>query len=657
AGGRPSVRVRYEDWGLPFEVRRAGPRLARAKRVVVALHGRGSNASDFVQRIFEMVGDDPGVAVVAPQAPSNRWYEKGYRAPLAEQTQLATALGLVDEVLERVSSEVLPERLWLAGFSQGACLAAEALARKDYAVAGLFALSGARLGSAGEQPSIDGDRRGKRILLGASERDPFLRLDDIERTAASFRAAGAEVEVMTAPGKHHEIHNRQRIAVRRMLLGDRILQTAPGFGGIHESEALAGALPRDQNSPRPAPYGLYAEQVNATGFVAPRADNRRSWLYRIRPSAQPSSFRPLAHEGVRGWAADPAIDLVAWDPPAWPDEDDIDFVDGLRTLGGAGSPGLRRGYAVYLYAANRSMEKRALYNADGELLLIPERGDLVVQTELGVLGVPVGSVTVIPRGLRFSVLLEGRRARGYVAEVFGRGFSLPERGPVGANGLAEARHFRVPRAFFENRPEPGYRITAKLGGRLYDARQDYSPYDVVAWHGSYAPYVYALRQFAPVTNARVDHPDPSIYTVLSAPLDEEGAHCLDFVYFPPRVDATQHTFRPPFFHRNAVTEINGIIRKPNSDPSSPFVAGMSFVTPAMTPHGVLSSGVEAFLELSDAEADRPDVYTDESMWFQLESALPFYPARPAPAGLSPRDDWADIWGAYRLHYRPPQDGV
>ncbi len=253
--------------------------------------------------------------------------------------------------------------------------------------------------------------------------------------------------------------------------------------------------------------------------------------------------------------------------------------------------------------------------------------------------------------MKLSVLLRDGDARGFVGEVFGRSFRLPERGPVGANGLSEARDFRAPTAYHENRLAPGYRLTVKHAGALFEGTQDHSPFDVAAWHGNYAPYVYDLLSFAPVGNVRVDHPNPSIYSVLSAPLDEQGANSLDFVFFPPRWDATEGTFRPPFFHRNAVTEFNGIIRDPGGD-HAPFYAGGYFLTPSMTPHGVRAPAVERHLSMSDERADAPQRFEASSMWFQFETALPMTLTPWAMESENRLRDWHHMWGAYRTHYRP-----
>jgi homogentisate 1,2-dioxygenase len=654
-GGRPSTRVRYEDWGLDHPVRLAGPSLARARLAVIALHGRGSSAGDFLKRIFEITGDAGDVAIIAPQAAHNRWYPKPYGVSLREHgADLDRALAAVDAVVRRALESISPERLWLAGFSQGACLAAEYAARRDPPLGGLIALSGARIGALDEQPALSADLGGMPVLLGASEQDPFIRSGDVAHTAAAFRAAGAAVEVRMTPGEGHELATLHRLRARELLLERSARETLGGFGNTHESEALPGALPRIQNTPRRAPYGLYPEQVNATGFTASRGQNRRSWLYRIRPAAQHSALVPLDHPRFAADFQDapPEPNLVGWRPVPLPEEP-TDFVDGLATLGGAGSPSLRRGFAVHAYAANRSMENRAFYDADGELLLVPELGRLTLLTELGVLEVGPGQIAILPRGLKFAVMLDDGAARGWLGEVYGRAFRLPERGPIGANGLADARHFHAPSAYHEDRLSPGYRITTSYLGRLFEARQDHSPFDVVAWHGDLAPYVYDLAAFSPVGNARIDHIDPSVHTVVSAPLDEQGAHTLDFVFFPARWDVTEGTFRPPFFHRNAVTELNGIVREPGGAADSAFQAGGTFLTPSMTPHGVRAHLVERVLAMSDEEADAPMRLGGDSLWFQFETMLPMSLSRWAREGEHRIADWHLTPGAYRAHYRPP----
>jgi homogentisate 1,2-dioxygenase len=652
-GRRPSAATRNEDWGLRELVSVRGPALATARRVVVAIHGRGATADGILGRAVEIAGNDPTVSVVAPQASDNVWYAGRNHQPRAELgAALEASLGQLDTVLERVIVQCGgPERVVLFGFSQGACLAIELFVRRSAALAGLVALSGAGIGLPDEQPPAGPGVAGVPVLLGASESDSWVPPAQIEAAARRLAGAGADVTIEFVAGDSHALHGRHRLLAGALLRAQAATPPPAGFCNFHESETLPGALPVDQNSPRSSPYGLYAEQLNATGFVAPREANRRSWMYRIRPSAEQGPLAPLAHERLRGdFSGEPVeANLAGWGPLPFP-ASPTDFVDGLATLGGAGSPSSRRGYAVHLYAANRGMEDRCFSDADGDLLLLPEEGSLTLLTELGVLQVHPGQLALVPRGVRFSVLLGGSRARGYVGESFGRPFSLPERGPVGANGLADARHFRGPVARHEERLCPGYRVTVKLGGALFEATQDHSPFDVVAWHGNHFPTVYDLAAFSPAGNARVDHIDPSIHTVLTSPLDEAGANGLDLVVFTPRWDATEHTFRPPYFHRNVATELNGIIREVASA-GSPFARGCCFLTPSFTPHGVLATGVERTLALDDERADQARRSADSSLWFQFESTLPFSPTAWARTAPNRVDDWPLVWGAYRRHFR------
>jgi homogentisate 1,2-dioxygenase len=656
SGRRPSGHVRLGDFGNGDSVASSGPSPANARLTIIALHGRGASAESILRMMGEITGDAPDIALVAPQAPMLAWYLKGYTASLDEHgEELDEALSQVQDIVDRVSAETSTDNIVLAGFSQGACLALEFLARTKLNFAGLLAFAGARIGKPEEQCEIAGDLANLPVVVGVSDADSWIARPDVEIAAEQFSNAGADVTMLNSTGDAHAITAVQRIAAREILFGNSVRKGQGGFGNTFETEALANTLPMDQNSPRHSPLGLYAEQINATGFVARRGENKRGWVYRIRPAAQHDPLKPLDHRSFRAdfTGTDPEPNLCGWEPLSLPDAA-TDFIDGICTLGGSGGADIRRGFAVHLYAANRSMEDRSFYNADGEMILVPQEGKLTLQTELGILDVDPGMVAIIPRGLKFSVLLRENTARGYIGEVFGRGFRLPERGPVGANGLTDARHFRAPVAYHENRLAPGYRITAKFSGGLFEARQDYSPYDVVAWHGNYTPYVYELRHFCPMINGRFDHADPSIFSVLTAPLDEEGANCLDFVFFPPRWDVSEGTFRPPYFHRNAVTEINGIIRDPRGD-KSPFYAGGCFITPAMTAHGIVADSVEEFLSMDEKAADRPHQFRDSSMWFQFETILPISLTPWAIETRQRMTDWPHIWGTYREHYRPPSD--
>jgi homogentisate 1,2-dioxygenase len=625
----------------------AGPPPERARRIVVALHGRGAEAGGVVRRFQEIAGHDPEIAIVGLTSGSNRWYQ----VPFGE-------LGAVTDpevraALDRIGAALaaLPATpTILAGFSQGACLALEYAARRGRGLAAVVAPCGARLGTRSEWGPDRLD--GLPVLMGAAAQDRWVGGGRLEATAEWFRHAGAAVEVLGTSGDRHVVPGRFPLRAREIIQGRRAPVGAGGLGNTLESEAVAGALPVHQNSPRLPPLGLYAEQLSGSGFTARRGDNQRLWCYRIRPSSQRRPFTPLEHPRFRAdfEGRAPAVDLGGWAPLPPPDEP-RDFLDGLHTLAGAGSPTLRRGCAVHLYAANRDMDRRAFYDADGDLLIIPEQGGLTLLTEVGPLEVAPGQIAMIPRGVVFSVLLGDAFARGYVGEAFGHRFQLPERGPIGANGLADARHFRAPAAWFEDRLVPDFRIVAKLGGRLHQASQDHSPFDVVAWHGNHVPFRYDLADFSPLGAARFDHPDPSIHTVLTAPLDEPGFHTLDLIVFAPRWEVSTGTFRPPYFHRNPVSEVNGIVREAAA-PGSPFQPGCCFLTPALTPHGPSGRAVERARAMTDAEADRPaPPPPGAGLWFQLESALPLSLTPWAESQRLP--DWAATWGSHRSHFLHP----
>lgn len=621
-----------------------------ASKVVFALHGRGSTSTRICAQLREAIGHLPEIAIVAPQAPTGAWYELGYDAPAQHlDGPLSGALKICEEALDRLRELAPQAKLYVFGFSQGACLALELATRTEHSLSGLLCPAGARPSGGSRWPShLDK----LPVLLSIADEDPWVRLADVQSTAAGLREVGAEVTLLRRSGKAHQIGDRDRLAMRRMLLNEP--SSARGYGGHHEACVLEGAVPAEQNSPRKAPYGLYPEQLNGTSLVAPRHANQRTWVYRVRPSAQHSPFEKLGHQTFGSNFDEAAlINLAAWRMPTLAFEGH-DFIDGLVTLGGAGHPSLRRGYAIHLYAANRDMVDRAFTNADGDLLVIPSEGELTILTELGSLDLGPGRIAIIPRGLRFSVLLHEGRAKGYVAEIFARHFALPDRGLIGANALADERHFEAPLAFYEDRLALGFRMSAKMGGKIYEARQDHSPYDVVGWHGSYLPYVYDLRKFAAVSNTRIDHADPSIYTVLSAGLDEHGAHGLDFLVFPARWDPTEHTFRPPFFHRNVTTEINGIIS--DSTLREPFEPGILFITPSMTAHGVRASVVDAKLSCDDAQADRPTRTQTNALWFQFETTLPFCPSPWAREAKHQRADWPLIWGEYGSYFDPKASG-
>jgi homogentisate 1,2-dioxygenase len=651
-GRRPSLLTRRECWD-GTEVALRGPAPEEADRIIIAVHGRGATSDGIVQRARELTGDAPGICIVAPQANGTAWYAGSYReAPAALGSAFEDAIAAVEGVINTICERARHgAKRFLFGFSQGACLTLEVFARTSSHISGVVALAGSRIGPRSDWAAIDRKVDDLPVLLGVSHGDRWLDLADVQATARQLEAAGAKVSLVLEPGDAHSMSGQQRARARELLIGEASSEAQWGFGNAHSSEALPGALPREQNTPRQAPYGLFAEQINGTGFIGPRHKNLRTWMYKIRPSAVASTYAPIDHATLSSdFDRPPEPSLVGYEPIAYP-ESPTDWVDGLHTFGGAGHPRLRRGFAIHLYVANRSMEQRSFTNSDGDMLIIPQDGELLLKTELGLLEVGPGRVAIIPRGIKFAVLLRGERARGWVGEVFGRHFELPDRGPIGANGLADARHFQAPNAWFEDRPDPGHRLTNRMGGALYETTLEHSPYDVVAWHGNYAPYVYDLSYFSPLSSVRIDHADPSIYLVLSAPLDEVGADSIDFVVFPPRWDATEHTFRPAYFHRNAVSEFNGIIR--DASPA-PFCAGAYFLTPTMTPHGVVASSVEKAIRMTDEEADKPLRSGDRSLWFQFETALPVSLTPWAEASENRQDDWPAVWSDYPTYFNPDE---
>jgi homogentisate 1,2-dioxygenase len=411
-----------------------------------------------------------------------------------------------------------------------------------------------------------------------------------------------------------------------------------GFGNEHATEALPGALPVGQNSPQRAPYGLYAEQLSGTAFTVPRGANRRSWLYRIRPALAHGPFEPLPGGQLAAsfdGAPTPPSQL-RWDPPPIPAEP-TDFVDGLVTFAGCGGPELQAGAAVHLYAANRGMEARFFYDADGELLVVPQQGRLAFATELGRLDVAPGEIVVIPRGIRFQVALPDGAARGYVCESFGAPFRLPELGPIGANGLASPRDFLAPAAAFEDR-EGRFELVAKLLGRRWRAELDHSPLDVVAWHGNCAPYKYDLDRFNTINTVSFDHPDPSIFTVLTSPSEVRGLAGVDLVIFPWRWLVAEHTFRPPWFHRNVMSEYMGLVRGAYDARAEGFVPGGGSLHNCMSGHGPDAATVE----LATTAPLGPHRLAD-TLAFMFESR---WVLRPTPVALaSPllQRDYAACW--------------
>jgi len=430
-----------------------------------------------------------------------------------------------------------------------------------------------------------------------------------------------------------------------------------GFGNEHESEALPGALPLEQNSPQRCPYGLYAEQLSGSAFTAPRAHNERSWLYRIRPSVKHMGRFEHAPSAAPDWLSEPPpvsplpIGQLRWGPTPLPaDEEELSFLSGLKTMTVGGGVGAQSGLSTHIYSANRSMGRSLMMNADGELMILPQLGRLSLRTELGELEVPPGHLAVIPRGVVFGVELLDGPSRGYVCENYGAPFTLPELGPIGANGSASPRHFEYPSARFEDLDAP-HSITAKWGGRFYRCELPYSPLDVVAWHGRYAPYRYDLRRFAPMGSISVDHPDPSIFTLLTSPSAFEGVANIDFVIFSDRWLVAEHSFRPPWYHRNLMSEFMGLIYGQYDAKEEGFVPGGASLHNQMLPHGPDASGFEKASHAS-LEPQR----LSGTMAFMWESRVPQQLSPYAAEHPALHQGYADCWAPLKKRFNGTIEG-
>ena len=421
-----------------------------------------------------------------------------------------------------------------------------------------------------------------------------------------------------------------------------------GFGNEFATEAIHGALPHGQNSPQVAPFGLYAEQISGTAFTAPRSHNRRSWLYRLRPAAVHAPFVQIDNKNiVADFNQVPATpNQLRWDPIDIPQDKTCDFIDSWVTMAGTGSADAQSGCAIHWYAANADMQGRYVYNADGELLIVPQLGALTIKTELGVLQVEPHEIALIPRGIRFQVLLPDGIARGYICENFGAAFRLPDLGVIGANGLANPRDFMFPVAQFED-IEGDFSLIAKFSGNLWQAKIAHSPLDVVAWHGNFAPCKYDLRRFNTIGSISYDHPDPSIFLVLQSPSDTAGVDSIDFVIFPPRWLVAENTFRPPWFHRNIAAEFMGLIHGQYDAKEHGFLAGGASLHNCMSGHG---PDAATFAKASAIDTTKPHK-VDNTMAFMFETRTIL---RPTPFALQTpllQADYSTCWQGLTKNFK------
>lgn len=422
-----------------------------------------------------------------------------------------------------------------------------------------------------------------------------------------------------------------------------------GFGNHFSTEAENGALPHGQNSPQKVPYGLFAEQLSGTSFNAPRHESKRSWLYRIRPSVLHSVFSKADCKSFRGRPfneREASPDQLRWDPLPLPDAP-TDFIDGIITFAGNGDLSSIRGSAVHVYAANKSMEGRFFYNADGEMLIVPETGSLEVRTEFGIVELKPGEIAMVPCGVKFQVRLPEGKARGYVCENYGPSFRLPYLGPIGANGLANPRDFLSPIASYED-VSGEFVVTVKFQGNLWNARLDHSPLDVVAWHGNYVPYKYDLNLFQVINSVSFDHPDPSIFTILTSPSELPGTANVDFVIFPPRWVVAEHTFRPPYFHRNCMSEFMGLILGTYEAKQTGFASGGASLHNSMSAHG---PDAETYEKAVSSEL-KPQFIKD-TLAIMFESSLAYNPTNFALSTGLLQKDYLRCWSSIKSEFKPP----
>jgi homogentisate 1,2-dioxygenase len=425
------------------------------------------------------------------------------------------------------------------------------------------------------------------------------------------------------------------------------LQYMSGFGNEFATEAVAGALPQGRNSPQRPAHGLYAEVISGTAFTAPRAANRRTWLYRRQPSVVSGAYapyeQPLWTSGAAAGVEMPP-DPLRWNPFPIPDLP-LDFVDGVRTVVANGDVQSQCGMGALIYTANRSMQRRVLVNTDAEMLFVPQQGRLQITTELGRLEVRAGEVALVPRGIAMRIALPDGASRGYVCENYGAFMRLPELGPIGSNGLANARDFLAPVAAFEDDTGP-FDVIRKFGGRLWRNTQNATPFNVVAWHGNLVPFKYDTAHFMVMGSISFDHSDPSIFTVLTSPSDTPGTANCDFVIFPPRWVVAEDTFRPPWYHRNVMSEFMGLVHGQYDAKPEGFKPGGASLHNCMVPHG---PDTEAFEKASSANLAPQKL--DNTLAFMFESRWRFVPSAFAMTGGALDRDYARCWDGLKDRFR------
>jgi len=439
----------------------------------------------------------------------------------------------------------------------------------------------------------------------------------------------------------------RRVRAKRAIQAGTKLRYQSGFGNTFSSEAAKGALPVGQNSPQRTPHGLYAEALSGSAFTAPRAENLSVWTYRLRPSAMHARQKRIANGLLRSGPFDEeetSPNRLRWDPLPLP-EKKCDFVEGMWTIAGSGAPAAQSGLAVHIYRANRSMNGRYFANADGEMMFVPQQGAILLETELGKLDVRPGEIAVVPRGMKFRVSLDDGAVRGYLCENYGAPFRLPELGPIGSQGLAQKRDFLAPAAAFEDRAGRCELVTKFLGG-LWAAELRHSPLDVVAWHGNYVPYKYDLARFMVINTVSFDHPDPSIFTVLTSPSGQAGVANCDFVIFPPRWMVAEHTFRPPWFHRNVMSELMGLVHGVYDAKAEGFLPGGVSIHNCMQPHG---PDIATFEKATHSSLAPHRI--EDTLAFMWESRWVFRPTRQALQSPQLQRNYDDVWDGFQKRFQ------
>ncbi len=424
-----------------------------------------------------------------------------------------------------------------------------------------------------------------------------------------------------------------------------------GFGNQHSTEAEPGALPIGQNSPQKAPYSLYAEQLSGSSFLAPRHENLRSWLYRIRPSVVHGRYKEFCLPNFCCRPFDksrlsPA--QLRWDP--LPElESQCSFLESIVTIAGNGGEATVRGSAIHLYAFNQSMGNQFFTDSDGELLFVPQAGSLHIKTELGELLVSPWEIAVIPRGIKFQINpnSESDITRGYILENFGPPLRLPYLGPIGSNGLANPRDFLAPQARYTDKTG-SYELVTKFEGKFFQSQMEHHPLDVVAWHGNYFPYKYDTRHFCVINSVSFDHPDPSIFTVLTSPSELPGVSNVDFVIFPPRWLVAENSFRPPYYHRNVMSEYMGLVQgiyDAKQGGKGGFVPGGGSLHNCMSAHG---PDADTFERASENQLT--PVKLENTLAFMFESSLVYMPTSFALDAAFLQGNYQNCWTNLKSHF-------